>query len=64
LEEDKTDAPRRIIGNEKSRMKRNNVKPLSIRKDYIKMDLKKRDTISGKGKAASLVAPEFSVRVP
>jgi hypothetical protein len=40
LEEDTTDASRRITGDEKSRMKRNNVKSLGIRKDNIKMDLK------------------------
>jgi hypothetical protein len=35
-----TDAPRRIIGDEKSRMKINNVKRLGIRKDNTEMDLK------------------------
>ena len=40
MEENKTDASRRIIGDEKSRMKRNNVKRLGIRKDNIKMNLK------------------------
>lgn len=40
LEEDKTDASCRILGDEKTQMKINNVKCLGIRKDNIKLGLK------------------------
>jgi len=63
---------RRIVGDEKSRMKRNNVKRLSIRKDNIKMDLKETGYYIGdktrlyleRVKLHLLSPRKFSVRVP